>query len=162
MRVIYCITLTSGAKSPVTLDSWRPFQVIIWNLIPFLSSQYYVHHPFSVKREKQLSDEEIIKLLTEGAIGKVSSCPYEFISNIFLVPKKTGDLRPVINLKPLNQFVQRIHFKMENIQLAMIFFSWGLYGFHLISRTLISVYQFFDHTANICVLFGENRDMSWL
>jgi len=107
--------------------------------------------PFG-EREKQLIDEEIIKLLTKGAtcIKKVSSCPYEFISNIFLVPKKTGDLPPKINLKPLNQFVQRIHFKMENIQFAMIFFSWGLYGFHLISRTLISVYQFFDHTANIC------------
>ena len=52
--------------------------------------------PFS-EREKQLIDEEITKLLTKGAIRKVSSCPHEFISNIFLVPKKTGDLRPVIN-----------------------------------------------------------------
>ena len=51
--------------------------------------------PFS-EREKQLIDEEITKLLTKRAIRKVSSCPYEFISNIFLVPKKTGDLRPVI------------------------------------------------------------------
>ena len=82
--------------------------------------------PFS-EREKQLIDEEIAKLLTKGAIRKVSSCPYEFISNIFLVPKKTGDLRPVINLKPLNQFVQRIHFKMENIQMAMNFVSLGDY-----------------------------------
>lgn len=39
----------------------------------------------------------------------------EFISNLFLVPKKTGDLRPVINLKPLNKFVRTIHFKMESI-----------------------------------------------
>ena len=45
----------------------------------------------------------------------------------FLLPKKTGDLRPVINLKPLNQFVQRIHFKMENIQRAMNFVSLGDY-----------------------------------
>ena len=84
--------------------------------------------PFS-EREKQLIDEEITKLLTKGAIRKVYSCPYEFISNIFLVPKKTGDLRPVINLKPLNQFVQRIHFKMENIPDGYEFcFPWGLYG----------------------------------
>ena len=46
----------------------------------------------------------------------------------FPVPKKTGDLRPEINLKPLNQFAQRIHFKMENIQMAMNCFPWGLYG----------------------------------
>ena len=80
--------------------------------------------PFS-EGEKQLIDEEITKLLTEGAIRKVSSYPYEFISNIFLVPKKTADLRPVINLKSLNQFVQRIHFKMENM--AKNFVSLGDY-----------------------------------
>ena len=39
--------------------------------------------------------------------------------------KKTGDFRPVINLKPLNQLEQRIHFKMENIQMAMNFVSLG-------------------------------------
>ena len=37
-----------------------------------------------------------------------------------LVPKKTGDLRPVINLKPLNEFVEKIHFNidMDNIDLV--------------------------------------------
>ena len=28
-----------------------------------------------------------------------------FYSTLFLVPKKTGDLRPIINLKPLNQYL---------------------------------------------------------
>lgn len=37
---------------------------------------------------------------------------------MFLVPKKTGDLRQVINLKPLNEFVAKIHFKMEGIHLV--------------------------------------------
>ena len=37
--------------------------------------------PFS-EREKQLIDEEITKLLTKGAIRKVSSCPYEFITGL--------------------------------------------------------------------------------
>ena len=36
---------------------------------------------------------------------------------MFLVSKKTGALRPVINLEPLNEFVEKIHFKMENIDL---------------------------------------------
>ena len=30
---------------------------------------------------------------------EVSPCDEEFISTVFLVPKKTGDFRPVINLK---------------------------------------------------------------
>ena len=38
-----------------------------------------------------------------------------FHSNIFLVPKKSGELRPVINLKALNQFVHPEYFKMEGI-----------------------------------------------
>ena len=50
---------------------------------------------------------------------EVSPCDNEFISKVFLVPKKTGDFRSVINLKPLNQFVEKIHFKMENIHMAL-------------------------------------------
>ena len=29
------------------------------------------------------------------------------------------NFRPVINLKPLNQFVEKIHFKMDNIRIAL-------------------------------------------
>lgn len=75
--------------------------------------------------EIQLINDEVEKLLEKGAIKPVLRNQEEFISNLFLVPKKTGDMRPVINLKPLNQFVQKIHFKMENIQMALNFISQG-------------------------------------
>ena len=38
-----------------------------------------------------------------------------FVSTLFLVPKKDGGQRPVINLKNLNTFVDVPHFKMEGI-----------------------------------------------
>ena len=43
--------------------------------------------------------------------------PCGFLSQIFLVPKKDATHRPVINLKGLNHFVARHHFKMEGIHL---------------------------------------------
>ena len=73
--------------------------------------------PFN-KAEIQLIDTEVEELLLKSAVTRVAPCKEEFISNIFLVPKKTGDIRPVINLKPLNQYIQKIRFKMENIQMV--------------------------------------------
>jgi len=42
-------------------------------------------------------------------------CKDQFISRLFLVRKKDGFHWPVINLKPLNGFVQKWHFKMEGM-----------------------------------------------
>ena len=38
-----------------------------------------------------------------------------FFSPIFIVPKKDGGWRPIINLKALNQYLNTQHFKMESI-----------------------------------------------
>ena len=45
--------------------------------------------------------------------------PYQFISNIFLVPKPNGKFRPVINLKQLNEFVNYEHFKQETFPFVL-------------------------------------------
>ena len=41
----------------------------------------------------------------------------QLISQMFLVPKKDGSMRPMFNLKELNQFLHWEHFKIENIQM---------------------------------------------
>ena len=38
-----------------------------------------------------------------------------FYSSLFLVPKKDGGTRPVVNLKCLNEYIVPHHFKMEGI-----------------------------------------------
>ena len=41
----------------------------------------------------------------------------QFLSSLFLVPKRDGNSRPVINLKELNVFLKYDHFKMEGTHL---------------------------------------------
>lgn len=51
--------------------------------------------------------------MEKQAIKKAKAVPDQFLSQLFLVPKKDGSLRPVINLKPFNHFVRKQKFKME-------------------------------------------------
>ena len=72
--------------------------------------------PMMVSVENQvLLDIEVQKLASKEAIHLVLQGEGEqrFLSTLFLVPKKGGEQRPVLNLKPLNQKIPYEHFKME-------------------------------------------------
>ena len=73
-------------------------------------------HQFSNKEMESL-DLEIQYMLDKGAISPVVNHQDGSLSTIFLVPKKGGGHRPIINLKKLNQFVPHHHFKMEGIHM---------------------------------------------
>ncbi|XP_056388255.1 uncharacterized protein LOC130283090 [Hyla sarda] len=62
-----------------------------------------------------LIDNEVRDLLSKHAIMESDPSSLGFISNLFLVKKKGGGYRPVINLRDLNQHVMYRHFKMEGI-----------------------------------------------
>jgi len=62
--------------------------------------------PHYTSEQVTLIQGEITKLLQKQAIQLVESpSEKDFYSNLFLVPKKDGGQRPVINLKALNSFV---------------------------------------------------------
>ena len=67
-------------------------------------------------------DNEIKSLQDKGAIHKapVSDKEPGFVSSLFMVAKKGGGQRPVINLKALNNFVEYSHFKMEGIHMPRV------------------------------------------
>ena len=66
--------------------------------------------------QQELVQNEIAKLCSKGAVTELTAIPVGgFLSTLFLVPKKDGGVRPVVNLKSLNTFVEVPHFKMEGI-----------------------------------------------
>ncbi len=74
--------------------------------------------PFS-KREEKNVEIELEKLLAQNIIEETEHCEDEFISPIFLRPKKDGTHRLILNLKNLNKAVIYKHFKMESLKNAM-------------------------------------------
>ena len=62
--------------------------------------------------------EEIERLLEKQAIRRVRNQNGQFVSRIFTVPKKDGSHRPVVNLRPLNQFIRKVRFKMEGMMMV--------------------------------------------
>ena len=68
----------------------------------------------------QVLMDEVASLLDKGAIEEIQGRPQDgYFSKYFLVPKKTGDLRPILNLKPINSDIQKKSFKMENLNLVI-------------------------------------------
>ena len=92
--------------------------------IPFLPQPRQQHLLSEIHlnlKEKSVVAEEIGNLLKKVAIEKVHmkkvSAKIQFVSNLFLVKKKDGGNKPVINLKNLNQYISHHHFKLKSLQL---------------------------------------------
>ena len=68
-------------------------------------------------QESELINQEVEAMLRKGPVHLVHSKDSQFLSKLFLVPKKDWGNRPVINLKALNSFIPYSHFKMEGLHL---------------------------------------------
>ena len=69
---------------------------------------------FRTRNSRQVLQQAVDALLMKGAIERVMNVKsLGFYSRLFLVPKKTGDLRPVIDLSTLSCHMVVPHFKME-------------------------------------------------
>ena len=71
------------------------------------------------RQEQEIIDVEIDKLLIKGVISETTHCRGEYISTIFVRPKKDGGHRLILNLKSLNEHVEYHHFKMDTLQSAI-------------------------------------------
>ena len=103
----------------LTKDRWV-LSTVRGYYIDFTSTPHQSRRPHPPKfnqSQEQLIQQEVETLLMKGAVTKLRTPPMGgFYSTLFLVPKKDGGVRPVINLKQLNAFLEVPHFKMEGIQ----------------------------------------------
>ena len=59
--------------------------------------------------------KEVETMVEKGAVEVVTNPSPGFYSRLFLVEKSSGGWRPVIDLSPLNGFIQQTRFKMETV-----------------------------------------------
>ena len=98
----------------ITDDEWVLSLIRKGYRIPFKERPILSPDPtfFQQPLSPQL-EEEVASLLLKGAVEEIiPECP-GYYSRIFLVPKKNGKLRLIIDLSVLNHFVYTETFKME-------------------------------------------------
>ena len=64
-------------------------------------------HAFD-EHEYSVVHQEIQNLIQKGVIMKMKCSPGQIVSGIFLIPKKDGTFRLILNLKSFNEFVSII------------------------------------------------------
>ena len=117
-----------GGRLSQFLHHWEKFTTDVWVLSvirggldlvlqerPPLSDSPIPMSQTSDKEKFRLLSEEVQSLLLKRVIEEIpptQSTP-GFYSRLFLVPKKTGGMRPVIDLSILNSYLSVPHFKME-------------------------------------------------
>ena len=72
-------------------------------------------------------DQEIYTLLQKGVIEEAYHSHGEFLSNVFLRPKKGGSFRMILNLKNLNSLVEYNKFKMDTLKSILKLVAPGCY-----------------------------------
>ncbi|MES9884348.1 MAG: reverse transcriptase domain-containing protein [Sedimenticola sp.] len=77
--------------------------------------------------DTEIIDSEIKKLLDYKVIIPVESELGQFLSPIFVRPKKNGEYRLILNLKKLNDFIPYQHFKMDTFESAVSLITENMY-----------------------------------
>lgn len=71
------------------------------------------------EKETDIISNEIQKLLKLNVLKIVEPVDGQYLSPIFIRPKKNGEYRMILNLKKLNEHVEYHHFKMDTLETAL-------------------------------------------
>lgn len=116
-------SLPINAWSRITQDEWVIDTISKGYALEFLARRPELHQPSPSSRKHNesmfaLMTEEVASLVSKGAVIEVDWNTKVWLSSMFVIPKKDGGRRPIINLSPLNRFLQKKHFKMESFSLV--------------------------------------------
>ena len=124
------------------LDQWRSITSnrFVLNMVQGHHLQLRSHPPlfhnfrhFNVKvpaAHHPVIQKEVDELLAKGAI-EPSSGGAGFYSSVFVVPKRTGGLRPILNLKQFNHYMHIPSFKMPTLKTVWQLIQQGDYAFSI-------------------------------
>ena len=85
-----------------------------------IPTQLIMPHPLVFSSEEnEYVQKEIDKFISKTIIQPVTPIEDQYVSNIFVRPKKDGTYRVILNLKQLNLDIEQIHFKMETFKTAI-------------------------------------------
>ena len=172
------ISLFIGKWQVVTADSFvlsvvkNGFQIFVQNHFPGVIRKVTVtpQDPKVILRIQ----EEIRDLISKNAIVQINDAPNLCLSPIFVIPKKSGDLRVILNLKEFNLFISTQHFRMETLNVILPQLSandWAVsidlkdaylhIPIHPLSRRFLG-FQFMGKTFPYKVLPFGLKDSPWV
>lgn len=120
--------LTVASRLKMFFSNWESITDNVWILntvrdgltLDFTSEPVQEFFPPEISMPDEMMsvcDREVRELLVKRAVTEVTNGSDGFVSSFFCVKKKqAGKFRPIVNLKPLNQFIRYQHFKMENLE----------------------------------------------
>ena len=111
---------------PIILDMIEHYHVEFDRAFFNIKQENFFQHRFNAA-ESQIIENEIAKLVSMGVLVEVQHDVDQFLSPIFVRPKKNGEYRMILNLKGLNEYIPYYHFKMDTFEKTLNLITKDMY-----------------------------------